>query len=175
MNKIIFRIIYQCSKIIKYILIFVSFMMLLGTILSLFFKDKILKLMTQNYNLSIMEGVSFPFIIYCCISGCIIVICLVLVFDNLKKLMLNLSNENYFVEENANYCKKIFLFLMTLTILKLIAELIFRWLYVNNVSMIFEMSFKNYFVNIMFIILSYASYLVFKNGKSLKDDSESII
>lgn len=63
MNKILFKIICEFSKIVKYILMLFSILLLLGTIICLFLKDRILESIANNYDLSHIEGLGFFFII----------------------------------------------------------------------------------------------------------------
>ena len=68
--------------------------------------------------------------------------------------------------KNLKYLKKSFLFLLGLTIFQLSINLIFNYLNIDNVSGLFDLSIKNYFVNISFLILNYLLIIVFKKGEN---------
>lgn len=175
MNKILSRVICECSILIKYVLLIISLLIVLVTIICILFRNKVFDLITNNFNFSIMEGISLNFIVYylICIMG--ITLCLSFVFHNFHDLILNLGEKRYFTDENPIYCKRIFLLLMIITALKFSTEVAFKYLYFPDINILFQISLKSYFFNVIFIIISYASFLVFKHGKTIRDDSESII
>lgn len=89
--------------------------------------------------------------------------------------MIDFSDGKYFNFKNLEYLKKSFLFLLCLTIFQLSINLIFNYLNIDNVSGLFDLSIKNYFVNISFLILNYLLIIVFKKGEKIQKDNEEII
>lgn len=89
--------------------------------------------------------------------------------------MENLSREQYFVDSNSKYCLKILITILVLTSCQLLSRILFINMKVYDVSYLFEFSLKDYFLNIIFLVISYSAHLMFKCGKTIKADLESII
>ena len=89
--------------------------------------------------------------------------------------MIDFSDGKYFNFKNLKYLKKSFLFLLGLTIFQLSINLIFNYLNIDNVSGLIDLSIKNYFVNISFLILNYLLIIIFKKGEHIQKENEEII
>ena len=115
----------------------------------------------------------FPLLVlFMTIAMCFIVIKLLKIWSI---LLIDFSDGKYFNFKNLKYLKKSFLFLLGLTIFQLSINLIFNYLNIDNVSGLFDLSIKNYFVNISFLILNYLLIIVFKKGEKIQKDNEEII
>ena len=89
--------------------------------------------------------------------------------------MIDFSDGKYFNFKNLKYLKKSFLFLLGLTIFQLSINQIFNYLNIDNVSGLIDLSIKNYFVNISFMILNYLLIIIFKKGEHIQKENEEII
>ena len=124
-------------------------------------------------NFIINIPIIFPLLVlFMTIAMCFIVIKL---FKIWSILLIDFSDGKYFNFKNLKYLKKSFLFLLGLTIFQLSINLIFNYLNIDNVSGLFDLSIKNYFVNISFLILNYLLIIVFKKGEKIQKDNEEII
>lgn len=90
-------------------------------------------------------------------------------------LLLEFSDGRYFNVENVKAIKKSFLFLVSLTTVQLITNLILNHLNIGDVSGLFDFSIKNYLVNILFLLLNYLLIIIFKKGEHIQNDNEEII
>lgn len=69
MKTKLFKALSQCAKVLQCVFIFCSFIMIMGTILVIIFKDKIVEMMnTEQYLMMGYDKFSLPFIIATCIS-----------------------------------------------------------------------------------------------------------
>ena len=124
-------------------------------------------------NFIINIPIIFPLLVlFMTIAMCFIVIKLLKIWSI---LMIDFSDGKYFNFKNLKYLKKSFLFLLGLTIFQLSINQIFNYLNIDNVSGLFDLSIKNYFVNISFLILNYLLIIVFKKGEKIQKDNEEII
>lgn len=173
MKSFIFKIAIILSKILRYISYLGAGFTLLGSILTLIFKDDVIHLVeSQQFNL---QEVSLSFIIYSCLSAVMIFIVVGFSLNKFEKILVNLEKKEYFSDLNSKYSKNILIAILILTICQIISKLVFNYFKVDNISGVFNLTIKDYLTNIIFMVIAFSSMIIFDTGKSLKEDSESII
>lgn len=173
MKSFIFRIAIILSKILRYISYLGASFTLLGSVLILIFKDDVIQVVeSQQFNL---QEVSLPFIIYSCLSAVMIFVEVGFSLDKFEKILVNLEKKEYFSYLNSKYSKNILIAILILTICQIISKLVFNYFKVDNVSGVFNLTIKDYLMNIILMVIAFSSMIIFDTGKSLKEDSESII
>ncbi|MDD7362893.1 MAG: hypothetical protein SPI65_04705 [Peptoniphilus sp.] len=170
MRQIIFKVASVGAKIGEYIAYGGTFLMLLGAILTFAFRYRI-----SEMNLSQTYGMSLPLVIYASIGGAVISFFVARLLKNAGKIIENLSEEAYFAEENVKYSKRIVILLFALTAVEIGSKVIFSLVSVGRVSAMYDMSVRDYAVNIIFMVIACSLTIVFDRGRILKEDSESII
>ena len=173
MKSFIFKIAIILSKILRYISYLGAGFTLLGSVLTLIFKDDVIQVV-ESYQFNLQE-VSLPFIIYSCLSAVMIFIVAGFSLDKFEKILVNLEKKDYFSDLNSKYSKNILIAILILTICQIISKLVFNYFKVDNVSGVFNLTIKDYLMNIILIVIAFSSMIIFDTGKSLKEDSESII
>ena len=173
MKSFIFKIAIILSKALRYISYLGAGFTLLGSVLTLIFKDDVIQVV-ESYQFNLQE-VSLPFIIYSCLSAVMIFIVAGFSLDKFEKILVNLEKKDYFSDLNSKYSKNILIAILILTICQIISKLVFNYFKVDNVSGVFNLTIKDYLMNIIFMVIAFSSMIIFDTGKSLKEDSESII
>ena len=172
MKSFIFKIAIILSKVVRYISYLGAGFTLLGSVLTLIFKDDVIQVVESNqFNL---QEVSLPFIIYSCLSALMIFIVAGFSLDKFEKILVNLEKKD-FSDLNSKYSRDILIALIILTICQIISMLVFNYLKVDNISGVFNLTIKDYLTNIILMVIAFSSMMIFNSGKSLKEDSESII
>ena len=173
MKSFIFKIAIILSKILRCISYLAAGFTLLGSVLTLIFKDDVIKVVeSQQFNL---QEVTLPFIIYSCWSALMMFVVVGFSLDKFEKILVNLEKKEYFSDLNSKYSKNILIAILILTICQIISKLVFNYFKVDNVSGVFNLTIKDYLMNIIFMVIAFSSMIIFDTGKSLKEDSESII
>jgi len=173
MKSFIFKIAIILSKVLRYISYLGAAFTLLGGVLTLIFKDDVIQVVeSQQFNL---QEVSLPFIIYSCLSALMIFIVAGFSLDKFEKILVNLEKKDYFSDLNSKHSKNILIALIILTIFQIISKLVFNYFKVDNISSIFNLTIKDYLTNIILMVIAFSAIMIFNTGKSLKEDSESII
>ena len=173
MKSFIFKIAIILSKVVRYISYLGAGFTLLGSVLTLIFKDDVIQVVeSHQFNL---QEVSLPFIIYSCLSALMIFVVVGFSLDKFEKILVNLENKDYFSDLNSKYSRDILIALIVLTICQIISKLVFNYLKVDNISGVFNLTIKDYLTNIILMVIAFSSMMIFNSGKSLKEDSESII
>ena len=173
MNRFL-KIIGYGLSLAQYVIWLLVFLLLIGVV-GIFFGGQTShgSFILDYGNFIINIPIIFPLLVlFMTIAMCFIVIKLLKIWSI---LMIDFSDGKYFNFKNLKYLKKSFLFLLGLTIFQLSINLIFNYLNIDNVSGLFDLSIKNYFVNISFLILNYLLIIVFKKGEKLQKDNEEII
>ena len=173
MKSFIFKIAIILSKVLRYISYLGAGFTLLGSVLTLIFKDDVIQVV-ESYQFNLQE-VSLPFITYSCLSALMIFIVAGFSLDKFEKILVNLEKKDYFSDLNSKYSKNILIAILILTICQIISKLVFNYFKVDNVSGVFNLTIKDYLMNIIFMVIAFSSMIIFDTGKSLKEDSESII
>ena len=173
MKSFIFKIAIILSKVLRYISYLGAGFTLLGSVLTLIFKDDVIQVV-ESYQFNLQE-VSLPFIIYSCLSALMIFIVAGFSLDKFEKILVNLEKKDYFSDLNSKYSKNILIAILILTICQIISKLVFNYFKVDNVIGVFNLTIKDYLMNIIFMVIAFSSMIIFDTGKSLKEDSESII
>ena len=173
MKSFIFKIAIILSKGFRYISYLGAGFTLLGSVLTLIFKDDVIQVVeSHQFNL---QEVSLPFIIYSCLSALMIFVVVGFSLDKFEKILVNLENKDYFFFFFSKYSRDILIALIVLTICQIISKLVFNYLKVDNISSVFNLTIKDYLTNIILMVIVFSSMIIFDTGKSLKEDSESII
>ena len=95
--------------------------------------------------------------------------------DEFEKILVNVEKKEYFSDLNSKYSKNILIAILILTIYQIISKLVFNYFKVDNISSVFNLTIKDYLTNIILMVIVFSSMIIFDTGKSLKEDSESII
>lgn len=173
MNRFL-KIIGYGLSLAQYVIWLLVFLLLIGVV-GIFFGGQTShgSFILDYGNFIINIPIIFPLLVlFMTIAMCFIVIKLLKIWSI---LLIDFSDGKYFNFKNLKYLKKSFLFLLGLTIFQLSINLIFNYLNIDNVSGLFDLSIKNYFVNISFLILNYLLIIVFKKGEKIQKDNEEII
>ncbi|WP_234794475.1 hypothetical protein [Streptococcus equinus] len=93
----------------------------------------------------------------------------------LDKLLINFQDEEYFCSENINLLSKVLLYQILFTGIQLIVNILLNFSKIADTSSLFDLSFKDYFVNIVFIIINDIAIVVLKRGYELQKDHDEII
>lgn len=88
---------------------------------------------------------------------------------------MNFQKDFYFNSENITYLSKILRYLLIVTGIQLAVNLIFNFLNLEHVSDLFELSLKDYWFNIVLLVVNYIGILVIKHGVQLQKDYDEII
>ena len=169
MKSFIFKIAIILSKVLRYISYLGAGFTLLGSVLTLIFKDDVIQ-EVESYQFNLQE-VSLPFIIYSCLSALMIFIVAGFSLDKFEKILVNLEKKDYFSDLNSKYSKNILIAILILTTCQIISKLVFNYLKVDNISSVFNLTIKDYLTNIIFMVIAFSSMIIFDTGKSLKEDS----
>ena len=173
MNRFL-KIIGYGLSLAQYVIWLLVFLLLIGVV-GIFFGGQTShgSFILDYGNFIINIPIIFPLLVlFMTIAMCFIVIKLLKIWSI---LLIDFSDGKYFNFKNLKYLKKSFLFLLGLTIFQLSINLIFNYLNIDNVSGLFDLSIKSYFVNISFLILNYLLIIVFKKGEKIQKDNEEII
>ncbi|MDU7210359.1 MAG: DUF2975 domain-containing protein, partial [Streptococcus sp.] len=99
----------------------------------------------------------------------------VMIMRALDKLLMNFQKDSYFNSENITYLSKTLRCLLIATGIQLAVNLIFNFLNLEHVSDLFELSLKDYWLNIVLLVVNYIGILVIKHGVQLQKDYDEII
>ena len=131
------------------------------------------------FTISIICISVIKYFLYFCSAMIYMGIFLIILFKDrvmsMVELLKNFRDKEYFSKDNSKYAKEILISIIILILCKFLAQVSFNYLHITDVSMIYDLSVKDYLFNIFFGIIAFISIILFKNGNKLKDDSESII
>lgn len=176
MEKNVLKIAVICTSAVKYFLYFCSVMICIGTVLIILFKDRIVGMLeAEDIVMLVGKSVDFPLIIWTCLNALAVFICISISVSRFQRILKNFTNNEYFSEDNYKCSKEILIAVVILTICQISARVSFSYIHIDDVSMIYDLSVKDYLLNMFFGMTAFISTILFKNGKILKDDSESII
>ena len=93
----------------------------------------------------------------------------------LDRLLINFQDEEYFCSESINLLSKVLLYQILFTGIQLLVNILLNFSKIADTSSLFDLSFKDYFVNIVFIIINDIAIVVLKHGYELQKDHDEII
>ena len=93
----------------------------------------------------------------------------------LDKLLINFQDEEYFCFENINLLSKVLLYQILFTGIQLLVNILLNFSKIADTSSLFDLSFKDYLVNIVFIIINDIAIIMLKRGYKLQKDHDEII
>ena len=93
----------------------------------------------------------------------------------LDRLLINFQDEEYFYSENINLLSKVLLYQILFTGIQLLVNILLNFSKIADTSSLFDLSFKDYLVNIVFIIINDIAIVVLKRGYELQKDRDEII
>jgi len=176
MRESIFKISSTLVKVIKYISFMGAFLISLGTILTFFYKNTIIEMIQSGDIVPIgTYNITFSIILYACVIGLLISLTFGVSLNNFEKILKNFEDREYFKEENSRYTRNILISIAVLTLVEMVSALVFHSINTDNVSLVFDLSIKDYFVNGILMLIAFGAMILFHKGKELKDDSESIV
>lgn len=172
MEKTVFRFLAICATFLQYLFLICTFFVFIGIFFTISFKDSITELKIGiDFNQPLVLG----FTIYTLVVAILILLCHSFSAKYFRYIMTNLSQNTYFTTSNSQNSLKICLFNIFIVLLQLSINLIQTYFNLNDMSSLFDFSHGSYLTNIIIAICAFSGYLIFKNGKLSKDDSESII
>lgn len=174
MKQIVFKVSREVVKIIRYLAIIgiiVMFLGILGVVLDGWNQNGML---TLDYSSQIAQvPIWFPMLIL--LLAAAIFYMVVMIMRALDKLLMNFQKDSYFNSESITYLSKILRCLLIATGIQLAVNLIFNFLNLEHVSDLFELSLKDYWFNIVLLVVNYIGILVIKHGVQLQKDYDEII
>lgn len=90
-------------------------------------------------------------------------------------MLFGFSKGQFFSVENLKKLKRSMIFLVLVTAIQLLINLIFNYLSVENVSEVFDFSLKNYVVHSVFILFNAILIIVLEKGKNIQKENEDFI
>src|SRR5699024_198502 len=148
MRESIFKISSTLVKVIKYISFMGAFLISLGTILTFFYKNTIIEMIQSGDIVPIgTYNITFSIILYACVIGLLISLTFGVSLNNFEKILKNFEDREYFKEENSRYTRNILISIAVLTLVEMVSALVFHSINTDNVSLVFDLSIKDYFVN----------------------------
>ena len=91
----------------------------------------------------------------------------------LDKLLINF--QEYFCSENINLLSKVLLYQILFTGIQLLVNISLNFSKIADASSLFDLSLKDYLVNIVFIIINDIAIIMLKRGYKLQKDHDEII
>lgn len=174
MKDIILKVGREVVKIVRYLSIAGIFVMLLGIFGVFFAGQNHDGHFTLDYGYrSVQVSVWFPILVL--IITIILFYLLFWMMLSLDKLLTNFQKEAYFCSENIDSLSKVLLYQVLFTGVQLLINMSFKYFQMENVSSIFDLSFKDYLVNIFLIIINDVAIVVLKRGYQLQKDHDEII
>ena len=159
------------ARVMALIGIIVMFLGILGVVLDGWNQNGML---TLDYSSQIAQvPIWFPMLIL--LLAAAIFYMVVMIMRALDKLLINFQKDSYFNSENITYLSKILRCLLIATGIQLAVNLIFNFLNLEHVSDLFELSLKDYWFNIVLLVVNYIGILVIKHGVQLQKDYDEII
>ena len=86
----------------------------------------------------------------------------------LDKLLINFQDEEYFCSENINLLSKVLLYQILFTGIQLLVNISLNFSKIADASSLFDLSLKDYLVNIVFIIINDIAIIMLKRGYKLQ-------
>ncbi len=172
MEKTVFRFLAVCATFLQYLFLICAFFVLTGIFLMLAFKNSFTEL---NIGINLTQPLILGFTLYTLIVAVLILLCYSISAKHFRYIMTNLSRDIYFTTHNTQSSLRISFSNVTIVLLQLSINAIQTYFNLNNISSLFDFSHGSYLTNIIIAICAFSGYLIFKNGKLSKDDSESII
>lgn len=173
MKDIILKVGREVVKIVRYLSIAGIFVMLLGIFVVFFAGQNHDGHFTLDYGYrSVQVSVWFPILVL--IMTIILFYLLFRMMLSLDKLLTNFQKEAYFCSENIDFLSKVLLYQVLFTGVQLLINMSFKYFQMENVSSIFDLSFKDYLVNILLIIINDVAIVVLKRGYQLQKDHDEI-
>lgn len=174
MKDIILKVGREVVKIVRYLSIAGIFVMLLGIFVVFFAGQNHDGHFTLDYGYrSVQVSVWFPILVL--IMTIILFYLLFRMMLSLDKLLTNFQKEAYFCSENIDFLSKVLLYQVLFTGVQLLINMSFKYFQMENVSSIFDLSFKDDLVNILLIIINDVAIVVLKRGYQLQKDHDEII
>ena len=93
----------------------------------------------------------------------------------LDKLLIIFQDEEYFCSENINLLSKVLLYQILFTGIQLLVNISLNFSKIADASSLFDLSLKDYLVNIVFIIINDIAIIMLKRGYKLQKDHDEII
>ena len=172
--KKILKITSHLLSLMRYPVWGINFLLFLGIVGVLFGVQRSHWMFTFDYGDSIINvPIIFPLVILI-----LLIIILVFIIQLLKiwsKLLFGFSKGQFFSVENLKKLKRSMIFLVLVTAIQLLINLIFNYLSVENVSEVFDFSLKNYVVHSVFILFNAILIIVLEKGKNIQKENEDFI
>lgn len=169
MKTTIFRLLSSLAYAIQYFFYVLAGIVTFGGMCFLIFKPMVTDVLRElNLPYWILILLTFLTILILILYGLIARYC--------QPIFKNLSQETYFAQSNiVSSLRLVWIFALILTI-QFISNVMLNYLAIHNASDIFShSSFGDYTLNLVFLLIAFTGYLIFKNGRATQEDSESII
>lgn len=174
MKEIALKVGREVVKIICYLSIVGMILMGFGIFAVFFTGQNHGGLFTLDYGYQrVQVSVWIPIVVL--IMAMIIFYLLFRIMRALDKLLINFQDEEYFCSENINLLSKVLLYQILFTGIQLLVNILLNFSKIADTSSLFDLSFKDYLVNIVFIIINDIAIVVLKRGYELQKDHDEII
>lgn len=169
MKSVVLKTLSSVAKIAQYFFYLLTGILIFGDICFLIFHEVVAYILKETgapYGLMICLTLLAAGIL--CLYG--------LIARSCQIILKNLSEEHYFVESNITSCLSLVWFLGLILVLQFVSNLSLKYFSMQHASYLFNgFSSGDYTLTVVFLIIAFASYLVFKKGKATQDDVESIV
>lgn len=174
MKEIALKVGREVVKIICYLSIVGMILMGFGIFAVFFAGQNHGGLFTLDYGYQrVQVSVWIPIVVL--IMAMIIFYLLFRIMRALDRLLINFQDEEYFCSENINLLSKVLLYQILFTGIQLLVNILLNFSKIADTSSLFDLSFKDYLVNIVFIIINDIAIVVLKRGYELQKDRDEII
>lgn len=93
----------------------------------------------------------------------------------LRKLLLNFQFDKYFYQSNLKILKVVFKLGIIFTILQIGVHIILNSSNIDRISSFYTFTIKDYFINIIFLVINLIFIMIFQKGIALRQENEEII
>ena len=174
MKEIALKVGREVVKIICYLSIVGMILMGFGIFAVFFARQNYGGLFTLDYGYqSIQVSVRIPIVVL--IMAMVIFYLLFRIMRALDKLLINFQDEEYFCSENINLLSKVLLYQILFTGIQLLVNISLNFSKIADASSLFDLSLKDYLVNIVFIIINDIAIIMLKRGYELQKDHDELI
>lgn len=169
MKTILFKCLSTLAYIAQYLFYILAAIVGFGVICFLVLREIVTNILVQIQ-------LPYPLLIALTMLAIGILLLYGLVAKQCHLILKNLSQEDYFASDNMTSSLRLVWIFSLMLGLQFIGNSLIEYFSITNASDIFShYSAGEYTVTIIFLIISFSAYLIFKNGRAAQEDSESII
>lgn len=94
---------------------------------------------------------------------------------HLENVLNHFRQGEFFIVTNEKSLQRVLYYLLSFTVVQLFIHFVLNYLRYDNVSDLFNLSIKDYSVNIIFILINYVVIKVIEHGNQLQKNYDEII